>query len=371
MFLEDCINDDNMCYICGSIRYFPDTCIYCENDNFINNLKKLELNENNLIYLKNTQKSIKERIRILRKYIVNHNKLSTNLQQTSLFPGNSQLSKFAEIYSDKTKSNAEKALYFAQQNYYTLFEQKYDDIEINHVKTTNYKIKEYITTTIKKEHLSIINLYINHLIQNKNTDIKKITRGSVSIAEITFLYEILKNEHMLNNIIWITHEQKIPIIAKIDKMRLDFRLVININNSHKIIHLEIDDYDNYEIMTGGHRTIKRTIGDVLKDMYCLFTHTSLIRTTNNENTADILNQYITNNATFPLYRFYANYFNKMYQYNTFTKNNTTNQTIKEKITKINIKIKKQSTNLNTTRDEPYDEQKAKARLEEILNMIKY
>lgn len=190
------------------------------------------------------------------------------------------------------------------------------------------------------------------MIEQKNINIAKIN-GSISIPEITFLYDILKNKDILDKIKWIIREPYVPIIANVSEMKLDFTLVINIDNSNKIIHIEIDDYHDYEKLTGGHADIRRTINDILKDIYCLFTHTSLIRITNKENAIKILNIYATNKTIFTLYRFYPNYFNKMYTGVSFSQTLTTNQNIEEFPEPI--------------QKEPYDEKKAKARLEELLN----
>ena len=315
--LKKYFDENQECSICGKLRYFFEMCVFCKNNDFIKELKKLAFDENNAIIgkLKKIKCEIIAKEKANNNYIKKFNESSMKICLMNAFttcPDNIKKNMviFLQIYLDKTKSNIEKSKNYIELNYRKLFDCEHYDVAQNCPSASTEEIKTYIASVIKREHIKTSLMYLTHMIRCKNTDFTHMKHYQhKSTYEIKFMYNIYYNDQLLSKIKWFICEHKTPMIANYGHMRIDFLFVFDLNGSARFVHLEIDDYYDYEKLLGGHGTPKRIIRDVLKDVYCWMCCNSLIRITNKEDAIDALNTYITNAKSFPVYRFYKNYFN--------------------------------------------------------------
>ena len=171
----------------------------------------------------------------------------------------------------------------------------------------------FIVCLIKKKHiLESINFLtaINSLSYNciKFSNNNRAFRYKSPSVSTCFLYNLLKNKNILKKVCQIKCEPNILVMGKAGLLRLDFFMLIDVNNTLVPLFLEFDDYTNSETLSGGHSDPNRKIRDILKDVYCWILRISLIRLKYNENIFDILEKNVLNNTNFPIYKFYDSYF---------------------------------------------------------------
>lgn len=362
--------DENLkCSNCEKMRYFFDKCVFCKNNDFIKNLKIFSLGEKNDVVKKlkklkiNKLNDEKENNKILSEYS-KFKKFNINE------PMNDTKKSLMKICHNNTISIFEKANMCIQQKYCNLFESVIDENIQECPTTTIENIKQYITALIKHEHIksSIMHLtYFLEVIHTKNiqTPCMKEYRQK-SKYEIKFLYNLYCNNQILNKLKWFICEYESPMLVTKQNMRFDFTFVFDISEVNRIVHLEIDDYCDYEKLTGGHGTQKRIIRDILKDTYCWAHNNSLIRITNMENPIDALYTFVLNTTSFPMYRFYDNYFNNKNNIDGYNITETSNN--KHKASQPIIKMPMSKEELEQYRKEKaLKEANANKRLLEIIS----
>lgn len=320
-YLKNVCDNNLGCIKCQKPKYYFEYCIFCcDNlekyiDNILCTVKKLfdckhENLKNEIIILEEIYST---QYYELNQFLQDYNKNSFDVTRENKFNCIQREHKIKNIdlniFLNDSMSDIEKANFFITNKYYELFDTP-NNFNYN-CDDFKYTPEKYINSIIKKLHLKTIVFFIKNIIQcikyNRINNLSKIKICSNRI-EIRFLYAILDNKHLIKHIKQIIIE---PII--IQKKRYDCFLLLKIKNVNVPVYIEFDDFQNNELLIGGHNEVRRKASDIIKDVYCWFFGLSLIRVKYDENIIELLNNMINNNNVFPYYRFYDKYFNKKMQ----------------------------------------------------------
>jgi hypothetical protein len=302
--MENYFNINKKCDNCEKIRCQLNFCINCKNIKNIENIKeyleKYENKKNKIIEdILLQKKLLNEKIKIYcKKYDKNYflEALNQNTNPTS------EMKNILSVMSNKRHDNKEKADEYIKMKYENIFSAENKEFSTSEIQLpTKPEMRDYIENIIK--------------LHNCNYILEIVTCSCIrrsSVHEISLMYDILYDTKILKSLKFFIHEHNIIFVKRSKHMKIDFMTILEINDKDHLVFIEIDDYNNYEKLTGGHSYSGRKYVDILKDVYCWCFGASMIRMTCNKNPLNIL-RTLFQTKSFPTYIFYQNYFNNKRQ----------------------------------------------------------
>lgn len=323
-YLLNMSNVSVMCK-CGNVKIFLDKCVNCFN--FECDYNNLKCNVNKLFVFDDVNKFKKEFI-VLKEYCMiyssniskitcdykkscNANEITSVNNIKNVYGLNFiNVVKYVEIlYDDELNFNrtGEKLML---ENCYDLLlmpkhnvKYKYNDVSHNiNTYLENYcKLKQLENMThVARKMCDYVKYVLYNNDKPKPHTFLDCKHTNVSI-EFKFCFDLMKNDKYLQYV-----KQIIIHPYVFGRLMADCFLLLFVNDHVIKLHVEFDDYTNYDKLTGGHSIKQRKLHDVVKDVYCLLTGCSLIRLKCTENIFDLFDDMIEKKQ-YPYYRFYDGY----------------------------------------------------------------
>ena len=194
-------------------------------------------------------------------------------------------------------------------------------IELFHIKKS-LELLQYLSDDIYEIEYEYLKKFTNNTYDSdqktiifQTTLINAHKLINTEYANIIALEKIFNNQQTIELIYQIIQEYPLPIIKHNCDQKCDLFIIIKSNKGMIPLFIEIDDYNNYDKLTGNHNIPEVIASDITKDIFCILFNMPLVRITKKQfNITNVIMFIAENFNKKPIYMFYDNYFNNKKSY---------------------------------------------------------